>query len=145
MKQLTLTKEQIGSLCRALEHLHHAGIGPGDALALLAEDETGAGERELLQSMSRQADEGFSLAWCFRQAGCFPEYLCGLMEVGARLGRTEETLRALADHYENRARLERRLRDTLLYPAVLLTVLLAVEAFTAYSLPEISFTSHTTV
>ena len=124
MKQLT--QEQIGSLCRALAHLYHAGIGAGDALALLAEDESGTEEKELLWTMSRQADEGYSLAWCFRQADCFPNYVCSLMEVGTRLGRTEDTLTALADYYENRARMERRLKDTLLYPSVLLVVLLAV-------------------
>lgn len=124
MKQLT--QEQIGSLCRALAHLCHAGIGAGDSLALLAEDESGAEEKELLRRMSRQADEGYSLAWCFRQAGCFPNYVCSLMEVGAQLGRTEDTLTALANYYENRARMERRLKDALLYPSVLLVVLLAV-------------------
>jgi len=124
MKQLT--QEQTGSLCRALAHLVHAGIGTGDALALLAEDESGAEEQELLRVMSRQADEGHSLAQIFRQADCFPDYVCSLMEVGDRLGRTEDTLTALAAYYENRARMERRLKDTLLYPSVLLVVLLAV-------------------
>jgi len=124
MKQLT--HEQIGSLCRALAHLVHAGIGTGDALALLAEDESGAEEHALLETLSRQADEGSSLARSFRQAGCFPDYVCGLMEVGERLGRTEDTLTALAGYYENRARMERRLREALLYPSVLLAVLLAV-------------------
>lgn len=124
MKQLT--QEQVGSLCRALAHLYHAGIGTGDALALLAEDASAQEEKALLWEMSRQADEGYSLAWSFRQAGCFPDYVCSLMEVGARLGRTEDTLTALADYYENRARMERRLKDALLYPSVLLVVLLAV-------------------
>ena len=126
MKQLRLNHEQIGTLCRALGHLYHAGIGAGDALALLAEDEVSAGEKGLLQSMSRQADEGVPLAQIFRNAGCFPAYVCSLMEVGERVGRSEDTLNALADYYEGRARMERRLKNTLLYPSVLLVVLLAV-------------------
>ena len=126
MKQLKLNQEQIAVLCRALAHLYHAGIGVGDALALLAEDETGAEEKALLQSMSRRADEGVSLARMIRDTGRFPPYVCSLMDVGERVGRTEETLNALADYYDARTRMTRQLRNTLLYPAVLLTVLLAV-------------------
>ena len=126
MKQLRLNHEQIGTLCRALGHLYHAGIGAGDALALLAEDESAAEEKKLLQSMSRQADEGAALAQIFRDAGCFPDYVCNLTEVGEQVGRSEDTLNALADYYEGRARMERRVKNALLYPSVLLVVLLAV-------------------
>lgn len=126
MKQLRLNHEQVGTLCRALGHLYHAGIGAGDALALLAEDEASAREKGLLQSMSRQADEGVPMAQIFRDAGCFPAYVCNLLEVGERVGRSEDTLNALADYYEGRARMERRLKSALLYPSVLLVVLLAV-------------------
>lgn len=126
MKKLRLNHEQIGTLCRALGHLYHAGIGVGDALALLAEDEASAEERELLQAMSCQADEGVPLAQIFRDAGCFPDYVCNLMVVGEQVGRSEDTLNALADYYEGRVRTERRLKSALLYPSVLLVVLLAV-------------------
>lgn len=121
-----LDHEQLAALCRALEHLCHAGISTGDALALLAEDETAAQEKELLQSMSRWADEGRSLAEIFRESECFPAYACQLMAVGERVGKSEDTLRALADHYRRRARLEQQLKSSLLYPSVLLAVLLAV-------------------
>lgn len=126
MNQPKLNQEQIAVLCRALAHLYHAGIGVGDALAMLAEDETGAEEKALLQSMSRRSDEGVSLAHIVRDAGCFPAYVCSLMDVGERVGRTEDTLNALADYYDGRVRMARQLRNTLLYPAVLLVVLLAV-------------------
>ena len=68
MKQLKLTNEEVGIFCRALAHLYHAGIGNGDALALLAEDETAAGYRELFSHMSRQADDGAGLAQIFRHS-----------------------------------------------------------------------------
>lgn len=126
MRQRRLNREQVGALCRALAHLYHAGISVGDAFALLAEDEGTAEEKELLCSMSRQADDGVPLAKIFHDAQSFPAYVCSLMEVGEQVGRIEETLNALADYYERRARMERRLRSALLYPSVLLSVLLAV-------------------
>ena len=126
MKPVKLTNEQIGSFCTALEHLIHAGIGLGDALVLLAEDEKELRLGGLLQSMAKAADGGATLADAMEQSGAFPSYVCTLTRVGEQVGRIEQTLSALARHYENRSRMDRQLQTALLYPAVLLAVLLAV-------------------
>lgn len=126
MKQLKLEQAQIAALCRAMGHLFHAGIGAGDALSLLAEDETSAPERDLLMAMSGHADAGTPLSKIFRASDCFPAYVCDLLEVGERVGRTEDTLFALADYYDRRTRLEQQIKNALLYPSVLLAVLMAV-------------------
>lgn len=126
MKQIMLTNEDLGSLTMSLAHLIHAGIGTADALYLLSADGEDPGRRELLEKMSRWADEGVSLAECFRNAGCFPDYLCTLLQVGQQVGKTEPTLTGLSRYYHGRSRLYRQLRSALVYPAVLLAVLLAV-------------------
>lgn len=126
MKKTMLTNEQIGSICMALAHLLHAGIGPADALVLLAQDETDQWCRQMLTHMARQADDGMTLSVAFRQAACFPAYVCTLVEVGQRVGRLEQTLQSLADYYRDRAVMAQRVRTAVLYPTVLLAVLLAV-------------------
>ena len=126
MKTPVLTNEQIGSVCMALAHLLHAGIGTADALVLLEQDEKQISLRQLFGQMARQVDEGVSLAAAVKESGGFPEYVCALLEVGHRVGKTEQTLLALARYYQNRARLEKQLRTALWYPAMLLLVLLAV-------------------
>lgn len=126
MKQIKLTNEEIGSLCMSLSHLIHAGIGVGDALFLLAEDEQDAACKQLLEDMARQADEGISLAAVFQKTGCFPSYVCALLQVGEQVGKTEETLNSLAHYYQEQGQLTRQLRAALLYPAMLLGVLLIV-------------------
>lgn len=126
MRSQALTNEQIGSVCMALAHLLHAGIGTADALVLLQQDEQQTSLGQLLGRMARQVDEGASLAAAVKESGSFPEYVCALLEVGHRVGKLEQTLLALARYYQNRARLERQLRTALWYPAMLLLVLLAV-------------------
>lgn len=127
MKQpILLSNDTISSLCLGLSLLLHAGVGVGDGLALLAQEEESPALRAVLDEMARQMDDGSPLAAALRSSGRFPNYVCGLVEVGERSGRTEEALAALARHYEDRGRLERRLRSALLYPAVLLVVMLAV-------------------
>ena len=120
-----ISNEQTGLFCMELSLLLHAGVATGDALALLAEE---GEEKELLSELSNQVDSGSPLSKALRDSGCFPKYVSGMVEVGERTGRTEEALSALAQYYEDRVRLARRVRSALLYPAVMLALMLVVIA-----------------
>lgn len=126
MKQSLFGAEWIGNLCMALEQLIHAGIGTADALTLLTEDETEPACREILRAMAEKTDAGSSLSEAAREAGRFPGYVTTLLAVGEATGKLEDTLRSLGEYYRRRGRLQRQLRMSLTYPAVLLAVLLAV-------------------
>lgn len=58
MKQLELSNLEIADLCREMALLLHAGIGLGDGLALLAEQETNLRFREILTQMAEDVDLG---------------------------------------------------------------------------------------
>ena len=113
----------IASLCLELSLLFHAGVSTGDALSLLAEEGL---HRDILTDMAERVDSGLPLSAALRESGVFPTYVCGLVEVGERTGRTEEALAALSRYYEDRVRLTRRVRSALLYPAVMLALMLVV-------------------
>ncbi|MBO5034522.1 MAG: type II secretion system F family protein [Oscillospiraceae bacterium] len=120
-----LSHEEISSLALELSLLLHAGVTVADGLSLMAQGSEGS-SKELLSSMAKTVDGGESLAAAFRKTERFPVYVCGLMEVGEKAGRTEEALTALANYYEGRARTDRRIKSALLYPAVMLVLMLAV-------------------
>jgi len=126
MKRLTLSHDEIATLCLELSLFLHSGVDAGSGLSLLAQEETSAPHKALLEQMAAGMDEGASLDFVFSDAGCFPDYVCNLIRVGEQTGRTEEALRALAQYYEQRSRLDRRLRSALLYPSVLMLIMLAV-------------------
>lgn len=126
MRQKKWNSEQISALCMELSLLVHAGVGVGDGLALLAEETDCPEDRRLLTEMAGHVDGGGSLAAALRSAGRFPAHVADLAEVGERSGRMEESLTALADYYDERCRMERRLRSALLYPAVILLLMLVV-------------------
>lgn len=126
MKRQVLRHEEISGVCLELALLIRAGVGAGDGLALLAEEEQADERKALLSGMAKQVDDGLPLAAAFRKTGRFPAYVTGLVEVGERTGRTEEALRALAVYYDGRERLNRRVRSALLYPAVLLMMMVVV-------------------
>lgn len=120
-----LSQEAVAGLCLELSLLLHAGVMVSDGLTLLAEDSRGA-ERELLQAMALQMDDGASLADAMEAQAAFPAYAVGLVRVGEYSGHTEEALSALANYYERRSRMERQLKSALFYPAVLLGMMLVV-------------------
>lgn len=118
-----ISNEEIASLCLELSLLLHAGVSTGDALSLLAEE---GQSKDMLTNMADRVDSGETLSTALRESGGFPLYVCGLVEVGERTGRTEEALAALSRYYESRVRLARRVRSALLYPAVMLALMLVV-------------------
>ena len=97
-----ISNEELSAICLELSLLMRAGVGVSDALCLLAEEN--AEYREMLSGMMEQTDMGATLSTVMRDTGRFPAYLCGLVEVGERTGRTEEALSALANYYEERVR-----------------------------------------
>lgn len=127
MMEKMISHEEISSLCLELSLLLHAGVGVGDAFALLMED-SDAVYKDMISGMAKQVDEGIPLSAALKNSGCFPVYVSGLVEVGEQSGRLEEALLALSRYYEYRTRLDRRIRNALLYPAVMLLLMLLVIA-----------------
>ena len=126
MKETKLSYNELSGFCRSLAVTLHAGVGMGDSLALLAEDEPSGALRDLLTGMGRQVDEGLTLSAAMKNTGVFPAYLTGLLEVGERTGKLEEALAALAQYYEQREQMDWRIRNALVYPAILLLLMLVV-------------------
>lgn len=128
MADFRFTNEETGAFCQSLAYLMHAGISGASALSLIAEDETREREQKILKEMAARADEGENLSDIFRSSGCFPDYVCEMVSVGEKTGRTEEALDSLGVSCARRASLDRQLKSALIYPAVLLLIMLAVIA-----------------
>lgn len=126
MKPLELSNLEIADLCRELALLLHSGVGLGDGLTLLTEKEEDWSRRALLSQVACFVEEGTSLATVFDRTGSFPPHVTGLLQVGERTGRTEETLNALSSYYEEKARMEHQVRTALTYPAILLLLMMVV-------------------
>jgi len=126
MKVLELTNLETADLCRQLALLMHSGVTAGDGLNLLAESEENPKLQEMLGKMTQSVDGGAYLSQAFEETGSFPAYVTGLLQMGEQVGRSEETLNALADYYEQKERMERQLISSLTYPAILLLLMAVV-------------------
>ena len=126
MHSLELENLESADLCRELALLLHSGVSAGDGLYLMAEEEKDPRLHALLAGLAGDIDRGDYLYQAFQQAGCFPAYITGLLRVGEEVGRTEETLNALSEYYENREKTRRQVISSLTYPAILLMLMLIV-------------------
>ena len=65
MMKKMISHEELSSFCMELSLLFHAGVGAGDALALLRED-SDKSYGDLLPGMARKVDEGAALSAALR-------------------------------------------------------------------------------
>ena len=121
-----LTNSETAFFCEQLEWLVHSGIGLGEGLRLMAEDETEEQRKAVYMQAADAVDEGASLSDTLKAAGCFPVYACGSIGTGEATGRLEEALRALKRYYEDKERMSVRLRSALLQPSLLALLMLVV-------------------
>ena len=126
MQQIELSNMTLSDLFKQLALLMQAGIPLGDGLLILSEEEKDPALCKLLSELASRLEEGVPFATAVSESGCFSAHVTGLLEMGERVGRTEETLLSLSRYYENRERMNRQLRNALTYPAILLLLMLVV-------------------
>lgn len=122
---MKLTHSETAYFCRQLALLLHGGIGIGDGLLLLAEEETGQ-LSGLTEKLGALLGDGMTLADAMEASGAFPASLTGMVRTGEQTGHLEEVLDAMAGFYDQRCRSSSRIKRTLSYPAMLLALMLVV-------------------
>jgi len=103
-----------------------AGLTVGDSVQVLHDDKDVGESKRVLQSLYDTLFLGNSFSVALEGAGVFPKYMIHMIEVGERTGRLTQTLSALAEHYERQSRLSVTIKNSVLYPAILLFLMIAV-------------------
>ena len=125
MKDNRMSNGDIAHYCKGMSLLLHAGIGLGDGLYFMAEEEKDEAA-QMLKEMGQEVDFGSALWQAMEKHANFPAYVVGMVKVGEYTGHLEEALMALSFYYEERERMNRQMRSTLTYPAILLLLMLVV-------------------
>jgi len=121
-----LRNREIAAFCEELAWLVRSGVSVGEGLRLMSEEEPEEALKACYLQIAGQLENGMSVSEAMKEAACFPVYVQGSMDVGERTGRTEEALKALSSYYDEKERMNRRLRSALLYPSCLVLLLLVV-------------------
>lgn len=111
---------------RELATLISAGVPVAEAVAVLAAQTDASKPRLRLEKLSTALQSGESLPDAARRLGLLEDWEAGALSAAAKAGRTEETLAALADEHEFRARLAARFKSRMVLPAAVFTIALFV-------------------
>lgn len=122
---MTLSDLELAKICRGFALLLHSGIGVADGALLLAQEEQPP-LQALLNTLGNALDSGKPLSDAMEGSGSFPEHARAMVRIGEETGRLEESLKALADFYEQRSRTSRQIRSAVAYPAMVLILMLLV-------------------
>ena len=123
MPRISLSDPQLCDLCRGFSLMLHAGISLADSAFLLSEDSDCS---DLLKQMGKQLDMGAVLSQAMEETGCFPGHVIGMVRIGEETGRLEESLYSLADFFQEREQIRRRMYSAIAYPSMLLVLMLIV-------------------
>ena len=130
--------EALAQFTRQLATLLRGGLTLDAALNALAAHR--ARYSDVLMGVRARVQEGYSFAEALSASRrAFPELLVATVGAGERIGRLEEVLERLAEHFEKRQALRQQVRAALAYPMVLAVFSLAiVSLMLVYVVPQVT-------
>ena len=112
-------------LCAELAMLLDAGLTISDSVQIMQDDDSVSEAKAIMQKLYESLMMGNPFSAALKETGIFPRYMIHMVEIGEKTGRLVQTLNALSEYYERQTRLSVTIKNSVLYPAILL-VLMAV-------------------
>ena len=113
-------------LCSELSMLLDAGLTVSDSIQILYDDEPGKDGKTVMQALLNGLEKGDPFSVALKDSSFFPRYMIYMVEIGEKTGRLVETLRALSEYYERQVRLSVTIKNSVMYPAILLILMVVV-------------------
>jgi len=126
MRNKTLSNTYLSMLCAELAMLLDAGLTVSDSIQVLQEDEPSKDGKVIMQVLVDSLMRGEPFSAALKGSTVFPRYMVHMVEIGEKTGRLVETLTALSEYYDRQVRLAVTIKNSILYPAILLVLMIAV-------------------
>ena len=103
-----------------------AGLSLSDSVQVIGEDEHSKEAKTIMSCLYDSLMLGNQFATALKEASVFPKYMVHMVEVGEKTGRLVQTLTALSEYYDRQTRLSVTIKNSVLYPAILLILMIVV-------------------
>lgn len=124
-KQLPL--KDLAVFCRQTASLLKVGISLVKAIDIIYQQTTSKAMKASIKEIYESVQKGSLLSEGLRkQTGKYPSIMISLIESGEASGMLAETIEKIATQFESDLRLQRKIKSTMIYPAALVVIGIAV-------------------
>lgn len=117
----------LATFCWQLNTMLSGGLSITGAIQTIADEIANSYFEYILKNMSTQIEKGLSFTDCVRQyPKVFGKLSCAIIMAGETGGSLTESLERLAEHYENRDQLARKVRAAMAYPAFVVGFIIVI-------------------
>jgi general secretion pathway protein F len=128
--RIKLKKNSVCLITRQLATLIGAQLPIEKALLGVSEQTDGAKEKQVLLHVRTKVLEGHSLSQALGQfPQTFPELYCATVAAGEQTGRLDMVLNRLADFAEQQQKMNQKVQQALIYPAMMVFVSISIITF----------------
>ncbi len=121
--------EVLAQFCQQLHSIYHAGISLDAGFGMLSSNTSEVPWSSLQQSIKTCGH----LSLALKQDGHFPSLLIETLSVAEKVGQEAKLMQHLSTYYTQQAETKRFLKDILMMPFVLLSMLILVMAVLSYA------------
>ena len=121
----------LADFCRQLGTLLNAGVTLVRTLNIIAQEEgLNPKIKKVYNEILRQIRQGIPLSEAMEaQGNVFPDLLVHMMRSAEESGSIDQTALRMADHYDKEHRMNGKVKNAMIYPAILLFLLVVVMIF----------------
>ena len=131
----SVSQEHFVIYCRQFATLIRAGVSIVEATEILAKQTDSKALSKALVAVAAEIKEGHSFSLTVKKyPKIFPELFMNMIASGEITGNLDDTLDRLATHFEKSYVIQKKVKSTLMYPAVLLVVIIGVVIFMLLSI-----------
>lgn len=130
---------QLSDFCRQLGTLLGAGVSLVRALNIIAQDQNlKPGPKKVYEDVLRLIRQGIPLSDAMeQQRGAFPELLVNMIRSAEASGSLDQTSKRMAEHFDKDHRLNSKVKNAMVYPAILVCMIVVVLIFVVvYIIPQ---------
>lgn len=119
--------KDLAIFCRQFSTMLAAGVPIVKSLDILHQQSSKRMLKESIYTIFEEVQKGSFLSETMRrQKKVFPEILVATVEAGEASGNLDAVLLKMAEHFEKEAKIKSKIRSAMIYPAILLTLTVAV-------------------
>ena len=126
MSKKTLSNTYLSMLSKELAMLLEAGMTLHDSLQIMQDEEPTKEGKAMMSGLIDALEGGEPFASALGGSALFPQYMVHMVEIGEKTGRLVQTLEALAEYYDRQSRLSLTIKNSIMYPAILLILMIVV-------------------